>query len=200
MGALTIVVIMAIQVTKTDLDGVLLIEPEVFSDARGFFLESYNKREFVRWGITHEFVQDNHSRSIHKVLRGLHFQDMSAPQTKLVRCTLGRILDVVVDLRVGSPTFARWLAVELSPQNARQLLVPVGFAHGFAVLSEVAEVQYKCDAYYTPSAEQVVMWNDPDIGIRWPFDDPILSKRDQAGMSLKDYLAAPKFFYEPERR
>lgn len=188
---------MAIQVTQTGLEGLLLIEPEVFHDPRGFFLESYNKREFAKWGIALEFVQDNHSRSIHKVLRGLHFQDMTAPQAKLVRCTLGRILDVAVDLRVGSPTFAQWFAVELSPENARQLLVPVGFAHGFAVLSEVAEVQYKCDAYYTPSAEHVVLWNDPDIGIRWPFSDPILSKRDQAGMSLKDYLAAPKFVYAP---
>lgn len=190
---------MAIQVTQTGLEGLLLIKPEVFHDPRGFFLESYNKREFAKWGIALEFVQDNHSRSIHKVLRGLHFQDMTAPQAKLVRCTLGRILDVAVDLRVGSPTFAQWFAVELSPENARQLLVPVGFAHGFAVLSEVAEVQYKCDAYYTPSAEHVVLWNDPDIGIHWPFSDPILSKRDQAGMSLKDYLAAPKFFYELAR-
>jgi len=186
---------MGIRVTQTSLEGVLLIEPDVFRDPRGFFLESYNKRDFQACGISHEFVQDNHSRSAHKVLRGLHYQDMSAPQTKLVRCTVGCVLDVAVDLRVGSPTFARWVGVELSAENARQLLVPVGFAHGFAVLSEVAEVQYKCDAYYAPSAEGVVMWNDPDIGIRWPFSDPILSRRDQAGMSLKDYLAAPKFFY-----
>lgn len=190
---------MGIRVTQTKLDGVLVIEPEVFRDARGFFLESYNKREFAAHGIVHEFVQDNHSRSLHGVLRGLHFQDMSAPQTKLVRCTMGRILDVAVDLRVGSPTFAQWVAVELSAENAKQLLVPVGFAHGFAVLSEVAEVQYKCDAYYAPAAEGVVMWNDPDIGIQWPFDDPILSRRDQAGMSLKAYLADPKFFYPTAR-
>ncbi|MFN4294416.1 MAG: dTDP-4-dehydrorhamnose 3,5-epimerase [Thermoflexales bacterium] len=187
------------RVTQTKLDGVLVIEPEVFRDARGFFLESYNKREFAAHGIAHEFVQDNHSRSLHKVLRGLHFQDMSAPQTKLVRCTVGRILDVAVDLRVGSPTFAQWVAVELSAENAKQLLVPVGFAHGFAVLSEVAEVQYKCDAYYAPAAEGVVMWNDPDIGIQWPFADPILSKRDAAGLSLKAYLARPKFFYPTAR-
>ncbi len=186
---------MGIHVIETELKGVLIIEPEVFRDARGFFMESYNKRAFQAQGIANEFVQDNHSRSAHKVLRGLHYQDMRAPQTKLVRCTLGRIWDVAVDLRVGSPTFGQWVGIELSAENARQLLVPIGFGHGFVVLSEVAEVQYKCDNYYNPAAEGVILWRDPDLGITWPFDDPILSARDQNGMSLRDYLRAPKFFF-----
>lgn len=191
---------MGIHVIETQLKGVLIIEPEVFRDARGFFMESYNKRTFQAHGIAYEFVQDNHSRSAHKVLRGLHYQDMRAPQTKLVRCTLGQVWDVAVDLRVGSPTFGRWVGVELSAENARQLLVPIGFGHGFIVLSEVAEVQYKCDAYYEPAAEGVILWNDPDIGIAWPLPDPILSSRDQGGISLKQYLQAPRFTLSREGR
>lgn len=186
---------MSIRIVTTDLEGVLIIEPDVYRDQRGFFLESYNRRVFSEHGISQEFVQDNHSRSAHRVVRGLHYQDLSAPQTKLVRCTFGRIFDVAVDLRVGSPTFGRWVGVELSAENARQLLVPVGFAHGFAVLSDAAEVQYKCDGYYAPSAEGAILWNDPDIGIVWPVTDPILSERDRAAMSLKTYLDNPKFVY-----
>jgi len=187
---------MGIHITETQLAGVVIIEPEVFRDERGFFMESYNRRVFQAHGIPQEFVQDNHSRSAHKVLRGLHYQDMRAPQAKLVRCTVGRIWDVAVDLRVGSPTFGRWVGVELSAENARQLFIPVGFAHGFAVLSEFAEVQYKCDGYYTPAAEGVILWNDPDLSIAWPFDDPALSVRDRGGILLRAYLQAPKFFLE----
>jgi dTDP-4-dehydrorhamnose 3,5-epimerase len=188
---------MGITVTKTDLDGVVIIEPLVRRDPRGFFYESYNKRELASHGITWEFVQDNHSRSAHKVLRGLHFQDSTAPLTKLVRCTLGAIVDVAVDIRAGSPTFGKWVAVELSAENARQILVPEGFAHGFATLTEFAEVQYKCSGWYVPAAEGCIAWNDPDIGIAWPFADPILSQRDQVAQSLQAYLAQPAFIYSP---
>lgn len=186
---------MAIRVLSTKLEGVVVVEPDVRRDDRGFFLESYNKRVFAENGITYEFVQDNHSRSAYRVLRGIHFQGMSAPQVKLVRCTFGQILDVAVDLRVGSPTFGQWVAEELSASNMRQLLVPVGFGHAFATLSEFAEVQYKCTDYYAPAAEGSVRWNDPDIGIPWPYDDPILSGRDRVAASLQDYLSLPAFGY-----
>jgi dTDP-4-dehydrorhamnose 3,5-epimerase len=184
---------MAIRITRTTLDGVVLIDPDVYRDARGFFLESYHRRRFAEHGIRDEFVQDNHSRSCARVLRGLHYQDMSAPMAKLVRCTLGRVFDVAVDLRVGSPTFGRWVSAELSAENMRQVLVPPGFAHGFLTLSDVAEVQYKCTNYYTPPAERIVLWNDPDIGVDWPEANPLLSDRDGQGMSLKDYLRDPAF-------
>ncbi len=130
------------------------------------------------------------------MLRGIHYQDMQSPQVKLVRCTVGRILDVVVDLRAGSPTFGQWVAEELSSDNMWQMLVPVGFGHGFATLSEFAEVQYKCTDYYTPAAEGAVIWNDPDMGIPWPYADPILSGKDQKAKSLKEYLQSPAFIYE----
>lgn len=190
---------MAIRIEHTRLDGVLIIEPEIRRDERGFFLESYNKRLFHEHGITCDFVQDNHSRSSAKVIRGLHYQDMRAPQVKLVRCTLGRLLDVAVDLRAGSPTFGRWVGVELSAENGKQLLVPVGFGHGFAVLSDVAEMQYKVTDYYSPQADGGVRWDDPDIGIVWPFSDPILSKKDETAMTLRQYLEAPRFVYAEMR-
>jgi dTDP-4-dehydrorhamnose 3,5-epimerase len=184
---------MAIRITRTRLDGVVLIDTDVYRDARGFFLESYHKRRFSELGIPDEFVQDNHSRSSARVLRGLHYQDMSAPMGKLVRCTLGRVFDVAVDLRVGSPTFGQWVSEELSADTMRQVLVPPGFAHGFLTLSDVSEVQYKCTNYYTPSAEAIIIWNDPDIGVEWPEACPLLSPRDRNGMSLKDYLRKPAF-------
>jgi dTDP-4-dehydrorhamnose 3,5-epimerase len=176
------------------LEGVFIIEPKVFSDERGFFFESYNKNSFAEQGIHIEFVQDNHSRSQHGVLRGLHYQDMAAPLIKLVRCTYGEILDVVVDLRAGSPTLGKHIAIELSMSNKRQVLVPVGFGHGFVTLSEFAEVQYKCDNFYAPKSEGVILWSDSDLGIDWRLKDPIISKRDASGMSFKDYLRDPKFF------
>jgi dTDP-4-dehydrorhamnose 3,5-epimerase len=179
------------------LDGVVVIEPTVHRDGRGFFLESYHKRDFVQAGISDEFVQDNHSRSARGVLRGIHYQDMSAPMAKLVRCAAGRILDVAVDLRVGSPTFGRWYAIELSEENQYELLVPVGFGHAFLTLSDDADVQYKCSGFYAPAAEGAVRWNDPEIGIRWPIASPTLSARDSQAPSLAEYRREPAFQYQP---
>ena len=172
-----------------------MIEPDVFRDDRGFFFESYHKQRFAELGVTDEFVQDNHSRSMQGVLRGIHYQDMSAPMAKLVRCTLGRILDVAVDLRAGSPTFGRWSAAELSADNKRQLLVPVGFGHAFLTLSDVAEVQYKCSGFYTPGAEGAIVWNDPELAIDWPIKDPVVSAKDRAAPSLRSYRKTPAFSY-----
>lgn len=184
---------MGINVVPTSLPGVVIVEPTRHGDDRGFFAEVYQRAAFIEHGLTEEFVQDNHSRSVQGVIRGLHFQDMTAPMVKLVRCTRGRILDVVVDLRVGSPAFGRWVGVELTDENLRQLWVPVGFGHGFATLSPTADLHYRCSEYYAPAAERVVAWNDPDLGIEWPIADPILSPRDRAGMSLRQYLEAPSF-------
>jgi dTDP-4-dehydrorhamnose 3,5-epimerase len=179
---------------------VLVIEPNVNRDDRGFFFESYHRRRFAELGITDEFVQDNHSRSMQGVLRGIHYQDMSAPMAKLVRCTLGRILDVAVDLRAGSPTFGRWSAAELSAQNMRQLLVPVGFGHAFLTLSEVAEVQYKCSGYYTPAAEGAIVWNDRQLAIDWPIKDPVVSAKDRGAPGFEDYARKPAFRFSGARR
>lgn len=177
----------------TALPGVIIIEPRVFQDARGFFFESYHAEKFAALGLNEMFVQDNHSRSLKGVLRGLHYQDMRAPMGKLVRCTVGAIYDVAVDLRVGSPTFGKWVGVELSAENFRQLWVPVGFGHGFCVMSEVAEVQYKCTGVYAPETEGVIQWNDPEIGIDWPVTAPVISARDAAGQSLTAYGQSPAF-------
>jgi dTDP-4-dehydrorhamnose 3,5-epimerase len=184
---------MAIHISRTKLDGVVLIDSDVYRDGRGFFVESYHKRRFSEQGLCDEFVQDNHSRSLGRVLRGLHYQDMSAPMGKLVRCTLGRVFDVAVDLRVGSPTFGQWVSAELSADNMRQAFVPPGFAHGFLTLSDVAEIQYKCTNYYTPSAEGIILWDDPDIGVAWPEAHPVLSDRDRHGISLQEYVKRPAF-------
>jgi dTDP-4-dehydrorhamnose 3,5-epimerase len=188
---------MKTHVTKTSLPGLFVVDIDHFSDERGFFIESWNKKDFAVAGIAQDFVQDSHSRSIQRVLRGLHYQDMRAPMTKLVRCTVGRILDAAVDLRVGSPTFGKWFTIELTAENKKQLLVPIGFAHGFATLSEVCEVQYKQTAYYRPETEGGIAWNDPDLGMEWPFRDPILSKRDQNNSTLQQYLKNPAFTYSP---
>ncbi|MFV9504570.1 MAG: dTDP-4-dehydrorhamnose 3,5-epimerase [Oscillochloridaceae bacterium umkhey_bin13] len=187
---------MAIRVIPTALDGVVIVEPDVFRDERGFFLEAYHKQRYVEQGISCTFVQDNHSQSRQGVLRGLHYQDLSAPMAKLVRCSRGAILDVAVDLRVGAPTFGQWVAVELSEANARQLLVPVGFGHGFLTLSDVAEVQYKCSGYYTPAAEGAVRWDDPTIGITWPIQNPLVSAKDRVAQSLAQYREQPAFIYK----
>ncbi|MCC6382464.1 MAG: dTDP-4-dehydrorhamnose 3,5-epimerase [Dehalococcoidia bacterium] len=183
------------RVTKTDLDQVLVVESEVYRDERGFFLEAYHRRDYAEAGIACEFVQENHSRSGRDVLRGIHYQDLTAPMAKLVRCTAGAILDVAVDLRLGSPTFARWVGVELTAGNARQLFVPVGFGHAFLVLGEAAEVQYRCSGYYAPAAEGAIRWDEGEIGIRWPIANPILSARDQVAMTLARYCQAPAFRY-----
>jgi len=181
---------------KTPLEGAVLVDVKYFRDDRGFFIENWREDDFAKAGMRERFVQDNHSRSGAKVLRGMHYQDMTAPMGKLVRCTEGAIFDVVVDLRVGSPTVGKWFGIELSMDNMKQLFVPTGFAHGFATLSEFAQVQYKCTGFYTPSAEATLAWNDPDIGIDWPIQDPILSKRDMNGMSLRQYLQKPAFHFQ----
>ena len=186
---------MDMRVTSTKLESVVLVEMDFFRDERGFFIENYHKQRFAEHGLSYDFVQDNHSRSAAKVLRGFHYQDMSAPMGKLVRCTVGRILDVAVDLRVGSPTFGQWVAEELSAENMRQLMVPAGFGHAFLTLSEFAEVHYKCSGYYTPSSEGTLSWNDPEVSVEWPIQDPILSNRDLSGMSLQQYLERPAFSY-----
>lgn len=186
---------MAIRVSPTELDGVLLIEPDIFRDERGFFLEVYHRQRYAEQGIGCEFVQDNHSASRRGVLRGLHYQGSPAPQAKLVRCSRGAILDVAVDLRAGSPTFGRWVSVELSEENARQIFVPAGFGHGFLTLSELAEVQYKCSSPYTPAAEGAVRWDDPEIGIVWPIKTPLVSAKDASAPSLAQYRERPAFVY-----
>jgi dTDP-4-dehydrorhamnose 3,5-epimerase len=187
---------MGFRFDASSLDGVKIIEPRIAADQRGFFLESYRRASFAEAGIPHEFVQDNHSRSVQGVLRGLHYQDERAPMAKLVRCTAGRVLDVAVDLRVGSPTFGAYVAVELSSDNHRQLFVPSGFAHGFLTLSDVAEIQYKCSGYYAPEAEGAIRWDDPDVGIAWPNRAPVLSPRDASAMTLAEYRERPAFRYE----
>jgi dTDP-4-dehydrorhamnose 3,5-epimerase len=156
----------------------VILEPRVFSDARGFFFESYNERTFAALGITARFVQDNHSRSQRDTVRGLHYQ-LRQPQAKLCRVTHGAVLDACVDLRVGSPTFGEWVTVLLSAENRRQLFVPEGFAHGFRVLTEAAEFLYKCSRFYDPAGERGIAWDDPEIGIAWGLESsPILSNRD----------------------
>ena len=175
-------------VIKTPLDGLLVLEPRVFGDDRGFFYESYNARRFAELtGVTAEFVQDNHSRSAKGVLRGLHYQIQQA-QGKLVRATFGSVLDVAVDIRKSSPTFGQWYGIELSAENKRQMWIPPGFAHGFLVTSEHAEFLYKTTDYWAPEHERAILWNDPAIGIDWPALDaaPLLSGKDQAAALLAD--------------
>lgn len=186
---------MKITVTNTPLAGVVLIDTKFFQDERGFFIESWHQRDYADAGLALTFVQEGHSRSARGVLRGLHYQDSTAPMGKLVRCTVGKILDVAVDLRVGSPTFGKWVGVELTADNKRQIYVPEGFAHGFQALSDVVEVQYKQTGFYTPASEGTVSWNDPDIGVEWPIADPVLSDRDKRAMSLKAYQEKPAFKY-----
>lgn len=172
-------------ITRCDLEGLLVIEPRVFGDARGFFLESWNARRYQEAGIAGAFVQDNLSFSRRGALRGLHFQNPSA-QAKLVMVLQGEVFDVAVDVRRSSPTFGRWHGVHLSAENKRQFFIPPGFAHGFAVLSDTALFFYKCTEFYSPQSEVTLAWNDPDIGIQWPVADPVLSERDQRGVRLKD--------------
>jgi dTDP-4-dehydrorhamnose 3,5-epimerase len=185
---------MNIRVVPTQMGGVRRIEPESFEDERGFFFESYSKRRFAEHGLDFDFVQDNHSRSARGVLRGFHFQDASAPQWRLVRCSLGEIWDVVVDLRPSSATYGKWLAFHLSAANKHQLLIPPEFAHGFCVLSEFAEVQYKCTNFHSAEADQTLAWNDPELAVKWPVAKPTLSARDaHRGMSFAQYRSQPLF-------
>lgn len=178
---------MTYTVTPTELSQVLILEPEVFGDDRGFFFESFNAREFEEMtGIKSAFVQDNHSRSMKGVLRGLHYQ-IEQPQGKLVRVTEGEVFDVAVDIRRRSADFGRWTGVLLSAENKRQVWIPEGFAHGFLVLSKSADFLYKTTEYYSPNLEHCIIWNDPEIGIRWPLErSPNLSKKDQEGMLLSN--------------
>jgi len=172
------------KLTKTSLPGVLIVEPQVFGDDRGFFLESYNEKEFAEIGVASRFVQDNHSCSGRNVLRGLHYQIRQA-QGKLVRAVFGEILDVAVDLRRSSPTFGKWELVPLSEDNKRMLWIPAGFAHGFLVTSDKAHVLYKATDYYAPEHERTIAWDDPDVGIKWKLTaDPIVSSKDQRGAAL----------------
>lgn len=174
------------KVAPTHLPEVLLIEPQVFGDERGFFMETWQRRKFADAGIDLDFVQDNHSRSVQGVLRGLHYQ-LLQPQGKLVRVTVGEVFDVAVDLRRSSPRFGDWVGVTLSAENQQMLWVPPGFAHGFYVLSDVAEFQYKCSDYYAPEHERSLRWNDPDLGIDWPLVGgaaPALSPKDAEGQWL----------------
>ena len=165
------------RVVATDLPDVLVIEPDVYQDHRGFFLETFHEEKYRNLGIVGPFVQDNHSRSVARTIRGLHLQVIQ-PQAKLVRTIEGSVFDVAVDVRRGSPTFGRWVSVMLTADNFRQLYVPAGYAHGFAVLSEVAQVEYKCSDFYDPACEVGIAWNDPALRIAWPIETPLLSERD----------------------
>jgi dTDP-4-dehydrorhamnose 3,5-epimerase len=172
---------------KRELPGVVVIQPDVFHDDRGFFLETYNEEKYSANGVNVRFVQDNHSRSCRGTIRGLHAQ-RTRPQGKLVRALAGSIFDVVVDIRRGSATYLRWLSVELSAENFRQIYVPPGCAHGICVLSEFAEIEYKCTDFYEPADELRILWNDPQIAISWPACEPVLSAKDRAALQLSEQL------------
>jgi dTDP-4-dehydrorhamnose 3,5-epimerase len=176
------------KVIETDIEGVVIIEPKVFGDERGYFFESFSQKEFEEKVCKTTFVQDNESKSTYGVLRGLHFQKMPYTQSKLVRVVKGRVLDIAVDIRKGSPTFGKHIAAELSEENRLQFFVPRGFAHGFVVLSDEAIFQYKCDSYYAPQSEGGIMWNDPALNIDWqiPTEDIILSGKDKKNPLLAD--------------
>jgi dTDP-4-dehydrorhamnose 3,5-epimerase len=174
------------KILETPLSGALILQPQVFEDARGFFLESYNQKVFAGIGIAEKFVQDNHSCSVRGVLRGLHYQ-VQKPQAKLVRVVRGEVLDVFLDLRKSSPTFGQWHALRLSADNKLMAWIPAGFAHGFYVLSERADVLYKSTEFYFPELERTVLWNDPDLNIRWETAaEPMLSEKDRRGVRLRD--------------
>jgi dTDP-4-dehydrorhamnose 3,5-epimerase len=172
------------KITATDIPDVLLVQPDVHGDERGFFMETWRRDEFARHGVDVDFVQDNHSRSGRGVLRGLHYQ-LKNPQGKLVRVITGAVFDVAVDIRKGSPSFGRWVGAELSAENRHQIYIPPGFAHGFCVLSESADVLYKCTDYYAPGDEYGLRWDDPEIGIEWPGSDFLLSPKDAGNRGLK---------------
>jgi dTDP-4-dehydrorhamnose 3,5-epimerase len=186
---------------ETSLKDVYILDPTVFEDHRGFFMESYSKRDFEELGLYFNFVQDNHSLSVHAgVLRGLHFQLNPKAQTKAVRCLKGAIYDVVVDLRKGSPTYLKWIGVILSEYNKRQIVVPKGFAHGVLTLVPNTEIFYKVDEHYSPEHDMSIRWDDPDIGIDWPITNPILSEKDKNAPYLKEVEVKINFYYMEEER
>ena len=179
------------KITKCEIEGLYILEPKVFYDDRGYFMETYNQNDFEELGLDMKFVQDNESKSKKGVLRGLHFQKKH-PQGKLVRVIKGAVYDVAVDIRKGSKTFGKWVGVELSEENKKQFYIPEGFAHGFLVLSETATFQYKCTDYYAPEYDGGVLWNDPDINIKWPLEgieEVLLSDKDQKQQTLKEFMS-----------
>jgi dTDP-4-dehydrorhamnose 3,5-epimerase len=182
---------MDIRIDSTFLNGVVVLVPDIFQDARGFFIETFRKDKFVEHGLPGEFVQDNHSRSERGVVRGLHFQ-WDPPMGKLMRVTQGSAFLVAVDIRRGSPTLGKWVGVEASAENRRQVWAPAGFARGFCVLSDSAEIQYKCTGLYNNKAESGILWNDPKIGIEWPLRDVTLSEKDRNAQPLDQWLARPE--------
>ncbi len=186
---------MEFSIEQTGIRDLIIITPEIFKDDRGFFTETYRKDKFSAFGLDLEFVQDNHSKSARNVVRGLHFQ-WEPPMGKLMRVTQGAAFLVAVDIRISSPTFGKWYGVEASVDNRKQVYAPAGFARGFCVLSESAEIQYKCTGIYSNKAESGVLWNDPAIGIEWPVEDPILSKKDEVAQTLAEWAQKPeaKFF------
>ena len=188
---------MPFRFTRLEIPEVVLIEPNVFLDERGFFMETYKYSEFAAHGIKEPFVQENHSRSLRRILRGLHYQRRPKAQGKLVRVLLGEVFDVAVDLRKGSPTYGKWIGVVLSAGNNRMLYIPSWCAHGFSVLSEEAEVVYKVTEEYSPKYETGILWNDSDLAIQWPIKDPILSPRDRAWPAFRE--ADNDFVYENGR-
>jgi len=182
---------MEFHIERTSIRDLLIITPEIFKDDRGFFTETYRKDKFLEFGLNLEFVQDNHSRSSKNVLRGLHFQ-WEPPMGKLMRVTQGTAFLVAVDIRIGSPTFGKWIGVESSVENRKQVYAPAGFARGFCVFSDFAEIQYKCTGVYTSTkSESGILWNDPVIGIEWPVTNPILSKKDEVAQTLAEWLKKP---------
>jgi dTDP-4-dehydrorhamnose 3,5-epimerase len=178
---------------ETGIEGLLIVEPKVYGDARGFFMETYNEQRFSERGLPISFSQDNFSRSAYGILRGLHFQTGESVQAKYVRVTLGKVFDVAVDLRKGSKTFGAHFGLELSDENKRALYIPEGFAHGFCVLSEVADFQYKCTKLYNPKAESGVIWNDSDLKIHWPIQDVKISEKDAKLPSFQEFKNTLKF-------
>ena len=186
-------------VTETRLKGVFILEPQVFGDARGWFMESWSKKKMEEAGIFYDFVQDNQSFSAEKgTLRGLHYQKNPMAQAKLLRCTRGEILDVAVDIRKGSPQYAKWASVRLSAENKRQLMIPRGFAHGFITLTDDVEVQYKADNYYAPECDGNILWSDPAIGVDWEIAPTVLSAKDEAAPTLAEREAQLNFVYGEE--
>ena len=184
-------------IERTSISDVVILHPRIFEDARGYFFESFNEKEFASLLYPVHFVQDNESKSCHGVVRGLHYQKGDSAQGKLVRVIKGEVLDIAVDIRVGSPTFGKWVGVRLSEQNASQLFIPRGFAHGFCVLSEEAVFQYKCDRFYDSAAEGAIAWNDPDLAVDWgiPAKDVLLSEKDKHHRRLRDIPAGELFEY-----